>query len=737
MKRIIVVILMIFIFLTPVLAQTKVSGEIEIEKELFAEYITDNHVLATENSLYELWINVDVCQIILREKTSGREWLSTPSEIDKEESISRGMKEQMKSNLLISFIDSSRNIITVNSFAESINDGTYEVVKLHNGIKITYDFTKENLKFKIPMQITLGADYMEATLLYDEIKEYGTSKITSIDLLPYWGTGRENEIGYLFIPDGSGALVNFSDNSRNSDPWRQRVYGADPAVDLMLKSVDAPEMVTMPVFGIKKGNGAFFAVIDQGDTAASIYASNSSINAPFASVGSSFIFHQYDITGLRNKSGNSSELATASVEPIHVTPSVRYYFLEEDNADYSGMARKYRTYLEKTQGLTISQGKDSPVTSLMFYGMTKKSANFLGIPITKKVVATTFSDIKIVLKRLREIGLGTPNVFLYGFEKGGYQYSYSKKETFDSGVGGKKGYLTLLNEEKKANIYEAGTFTRNYDGITFFSNNKYIRSLNSLDIKRWMPMSSTGDWDFTGASWRYFRPNLLIENTKRWLNSITKADNAGVLMVGIGSELYSDFSVVTDPGRDRTMYSYTQTMKAVKDKIRRVAGEGGNVYQAATAEILTGIPTTSSCHDIISEDIPFYAITLHAYVQLTSKPVNRDADIISALPYMIAAGIQPSWQLTAVDSVKLNNTKLSFLYNTKADDWLDMISAAAREYASVQAGLANVPIFSHMEENELEIFTYENGIVLVANPSDTVKSYKGKSIPAGKILVNN
>ena len=81
---------------------------------------------------------------------------------------------------------------------------------------------------------------MQVRILYDDIREYGKSKITRIDLLPWFGAGAADEEGYLFIPDGSGALVDFADNTHDAPTYRMPVYGSDPAVDLLLKTGACP-----------------------------------------------------------------------------------------------------------------------------------------------------------------------------------------------------------------------------------------------------------------------------------------------------------------------------------------------------------------------------------------------------------------------------------------------------------------------------------------------------------------
>lgn len=102
--------------------------------------------------------------------------------------------------------------------------------------------------------MTLGEEYAQAEILYDEIEEYGAARITNIDLFPSFGAGKVGEDGYLFLPSGSGALVDYADSESSSASYRQMVYGENPAVGLLLKTKPEQGAIRLPVFGAKNGD---------------------------------------------------------------------------------------------------------------------------------------------------------------------------------------------------------------------------------------------------------------------------------------------------------------------------------------------------------------------------------------------------------------------------------------------------------------------------------------------------
>ena len=59
--------------------------------------------------------------------------------------------------------------------------------------------------------------------------EYDTDKyyLVDIDLLEYFGAAGPEDTGYLFVPDGSGALIRFNNGKVNAPAYIGYVYGED------------------------------------------------------------------------------------------------------------------------------------------------------------------------------------------------------------------------------------------------------------------------------------------------------------------------------------------------------------------------------------------------------------------------------------------------------------------------------------------------------------------------------
>ncbi|MBP3388442.1 MAG: hypothetical protein J6K98_01050, partial [Clostridia bacterium] len=77
--------------------------------------------------------------------------------------------------------------------------------------------------------------------------------------------------GYLLIPDGSGAVVEFSTGANDTGTHEMLIYGNDKT--LSNKENDLLEIGTvMPVYGIREGTNGVLAIIEDGDATAKIIA---------------------------------------------------------------------------------------------------------------------------------------------------------------------------------------------------------------------------------------------------------------------------------------------------------------------------------------------------------------------------------------------------------------------------------------------------------------------------------
>ena len=161
-----------------------------------------------ESDSYELYLYEPTMSIILRNKATGALLLSTLSEEDDNGANNKTWTAYMQSGVVLSAI-------------KNAND-TYQVdlVSCENTIDYSYDtngfaakiYWKE-YDFGFTVKVSLEGNELVVEVPEDSITENGTdSYIGTVSLFPMLGYSYlDNQAGYMFIPDGNGALIYLDD----------------------------------------------------------------------------------------------------------------------------------------------------------------------------------------------------------------------------------------------------------------------------------------------------------------------------------------------------------------------------------------------------------------------------------------------------------------------------------------------------------------------------------------------
>jgi len=138
-----------------------------------------------------------------------------------------------------------------------------------NGVAGGSESSKPN--FVIPLEYRIDGGSLVASVPVNQVKESGGYQIRSIEMLNFFGAADKDNEGYMFVPDGTGSLIHLNNGKVKEEQYVQRVYGLDPN-DNSYRRGQVSESARMPVFGMKAGSAAWFAVIEEGDAVASIAA---------------------------------------------------------------------------------------------------------------------------------------------------------------------------------------------------------------------------------------------------------------------------------------------------------------------------------------------------------------------------------------------------------------------------------------------------------------------------------
>lgn len=124
---------------------------------------------------------------------------------------------------------------TYESVSKIYRDSLYDYMYKRSGYTredVVYDNSLFNIvidmdrpHFTVGIEYTLTDDGLKVTLPANSIKEQGSFQIASIEILPYMTTAKRGNEGYMVIPDGSGAVMNFDNDKLEYGAYSKRVFG--------------------------------------------------------------------------------------------------------------------------------------------------------------------------------------------------------------------------------------------------------------------------------------------------------------------------------------------------------------------------------------------------------------------------------------------------------------------------------------------------------------------------------
>ena len=671
-----------------------------------------------DNDKASLAVNLESSNVILTDKATGHRWMA----FDEENGID--LNSTLGAIINVSYINS--NGIEAVAQAPS-RESSFEIYRVKNGAKIVYNFDTDATGFSVPIIVTLKDGYLETQIDYAGVKEKkGGSEITDIEVLPNLMYGKHTQNGYVFIPDGSGAVIDYADSFSRDEKYSARIYGDDSSQNLLDPKITDAKNALMPVFGAVKDNSALFAVITKGDVYATV---NADMAENSVSAGCSFVYKESDLTGLQNSTGGERTLTITQDKPLKIVPTVRYYILFGENASYSGMANTYRDYLLENGSIKAKKAEETPAVSVMAYGAVPEQETVFGIPVTTLHKATTFKQLSSLYKDLTKDGSASPSFYLYGFLSGGYGGKTVTKPKYISKLGGKKGFEEFQKTVGKDNVYTVYDVQRSRGrAFDFLRFKDYMSSLNQTVVKHHYRLSSSGKWDTEKGGWSYYTIDYQKKSVSRLSKKISK--DYGIVFEHYGNELLSDFTNASPSSRQEYTQFLIMALAMMKSKGANIALEGGNTCVVNKANEVYDIPLDASGFAIESYSVPFYTMVYHSYIPLSSSPVNlyNHSEALSLKAF--EQGVSATFAVTGCDPYELRSTLFNFLYNSKIDNLLPAMTRYTKAYNEIHSVLADQKIVKHEYVGDLSISTYANGWRIVCNYGDIDTDFQNQTIKA-------
>ena len=601
-------------------------------------------------------------------------------------------------------------------------------------VPIEYVLQGRNLVVRVP------ASELEYPIdVLDPIGDKHTFPLTNLSLLEYFGAANKDQEGYIFVPDGSGALIYLNNGYLFSNAYNAPVYGRDNALSILPEVQTYSQPVRLPVFGLKRDNAAFIGIIEEG-------AALAKIKADISGRGDSYNRVYAEFSPLP-KGKISLELEDTNEMPIYQQEMyqgdfvVRFAFLGSEEANYVGMASYYRQYLIEHYQLQRVESSENIPFYIELVGAINKREPILGIARDVVYPLTTFTQARTVLQSVADRNIENIQVKYNGWLAGGLNHYYPSSANIERALGTASDLQSLVSymDERDYKLYPSVGFVNVYKDRMFDGFNPRkdaARLLNRLDARVYQYRLDTFDRE---RQFSYvLSPRRLDRLVDEFLDSYSKHEIPNISLFDLASEVNSDFvdnaSLFVD--RVRSVEITVAQLQKFKDQNYGIMVDHGNEYVLPFADCILNLPTSGSKHSIVNEEIPFYQIALHGLVNYAGSPLNLSDNQQADLLKMLESGGYPYFMFSYAESHELKDTHFDNLYSIHYQDWLELAQETYRVANDFLHNVQDQFIVNHqrLEENVYQTI-YENGKSVIVNYNKEAVNVDGNVIEGENFLI--
>lgn len=610
--------------------------------------------------------------------------------------------------------------------------------------------------FVIPLEYTLEADGLKVRIPVEQIVESGDGMIYRIQLLRYFGASNmaDEDGGYILVPNGAGSVIYFNNGKTDASAYSQYVYNIDPvAAEYLVR--ENTEQMRMPIFGMyyKNTKTGILTVIEKSDSHAMINASVAGSLNSYNYAYPIFTVRGFDRLAMFGTGGSAADLPIVEPELYDTDIVVRYSFLTEDYEGYSGMANYYREKLIADGTLTRLAAAEAIPFYMDLIGGVKVDANILGISYRDVKAMTTYEQAEEIVNDLASGGVNRLVVNYQGWFNEGYYHDAASKIKLVKELGSKKELEKLTDKIEVAGgklygdvafqkvSYIADNFNYTRESARYYGAG-YVVSFGQVNP---VTLRQTSGLGYSETLYDIISPKFLVRYVDKFADKIGKYDITGISLRDLGDVLSSD--------KKRTeMILREEAKQIVLGQFEKLAGtdkdimvSGGNSYVWKYTDDLINIPLSGNDYLIIDEDVPFYQMLVHGYIDYTGGAINLDDsfDKVDSVLNMIEYGSAPHFTFTGEPSSEMKYTGLNSMYSTtyknKTDasagetiySWDELAKSVYAEVNGVLKNVTDAGIVKHeiLDSGVVKV-TYDNGVTIYVNKQDKAADADGVQLAA-------
>lgn len=624
--------------------------------------------------------------------------------------------------------------------SQPITSSAQLIVKIINLIGYTAeDLIHDNSMFDEKTEFTVNTIYtviLEVTLDGDDllvnvptgyaVSNNDVDQVQNISVFPYFGnvtvekTNRDNP-GYLFIPDGPGALVQLNSYNPDYASFSKIMYNNDAYDKYYLLGDYYTEEMYMPVFGMynSKPNDenwyGFFTIIENGAELATLKAavanrtSVKTINQVYADFA--LLQKSYVLLYGYYASDTTSHLMVSQKYDYNI--KLRYKLLtKESEITYFDLVKVYQNYLIEKYNLERNHNYKPKMFIDLIGNVTVKNY-FAGIPYIDDLSMTTFTESIKILEELE----GVDKVVNYlGAINNGINQSLPSKIKFVKENGGYRDFVKLQeyvasqNDELFVNVNLLKVYGKDND----FKKKMAIEPLDTSKLTLYKFNLATGQFNFETQPYHILSPAYLTDvvnkfmKSNKYFNSISLYDLGSTYLVD-----YNEKNVITPLAAKMIEQENLQKLTDYNLILRDPYAEN---YQYA--DYITDLSRESSNYYFFTTSIPFKQLVLNGLVEYTTNDVNFNTYHNSRY-YLLQAlelGSHMKYTLSYKDSTLLKDTEFNYYNSTKYSTWIEDIKNNYQELDEAFNIIGTNEIVNHeMLAHNVFKTTYSSGVSVIVN----------------------
>jgi hypothetical protein len=659
--------------------------------------------------------------------------------------------------IFIEYYDGANNIKRVGSAAREDVQSQLEV-ESREPFQARLTVLFEDIDLTVRVAIRLEGDALVFRIPDSDLYGAGLERLGSIGIAPFLGAGggrqlwwdpaeedweisrpRELIPGYAVVPDGSGALIRFADNSTDLSEYVGDIYGEDLSQAGLYRSFDdfsvPPKIAHLPLFGIVHGReqNAFAGFATRGGEYMEVVAFPEENTTYYTWTYPRFIYNRLYYQVYNKKGDGYFRLLE---ERNHFNAELRYQFLASGPdagsgypADYTGIALAYRDYLHNNGGLpTRAPTAQENIPLRLDFLMADVRDSVIGMT---HEVTTTIAQVEEIVTDLTAAGISELSVGLMGYARGGTVLS-------------KPGSVRLLPR-----VGRAGEFSEVIGRITS----------RGIDVSLGRDYATVGEgqilpWGnvIRGASgWYnelvtfqanapvntfYFaRPTRIVEWLHGEATQMRALGATSITVDGIGSMLLSDYSETPPVTVTEASARYREALAAEREHMR-INVVSPNQYLWLETDRFLQAPLFPTQYLVETDTVPLLQLVLQGSMEIYGPYSNfsfySDVDVVRMIDY----NVYPSFLVTAESAHLLLMTNSAEFYSTEYSIYRDLILSV---YGRVNAALREVIGASWIARRVVSpgviVNSYDNGVQIVINYTESPTVYRGALVPAREARV--